>query len=508
MFVAEGRAGWLAAEGVIRLPLWVVPPGVDLTPGRTVAVSLPGSGAGGDAPVRVELVYPEVTPAAMAGLAAAVRKACAASLARLKTAEVVDWIDAAVARWLDPDYLPRQWAERLLPLLTGYDAETVRLELKRLLRTFRRKELWRFLDADFANPDVLDAFRPGPAGGWVRALGPRLLVHYLSGNVPGLSVWSLVMGLLVKAGTIAKPASGEPLMAVLFARTLADIRPDLAGALAVVPWRGGDEAVEAPLLAQADAVVAYGSDQAVAAIARRVPPHARFLRYGHRISFAVIGREALAPDRYADTCHRLADDICVYDQQSCMSPQVVFVERGGAVAPAAFAALLAAEMERYQVRRPRGPVAAEEALAIQSFRGAFAFSGAEGTRVFASTDDTAWTVVYHEEPGFAPTPLNRSVHVHACDDVVTAVEAAAPYRPYLQSVGVAIHPARLFPLAERLAELGVSRIAAVGEMTRAMAGWHHDGRPNLADLVRFVDIEPSAERWAERLDADVEWDGA
>jgi hypothetical protein len=36
-------------------------------------------------------------------------------------------------------------------------------------------------------------------------------------------------------------------------------------------------------------------------------------------------------------------------------------------------------------------------------------------------------------------------------------------------------------------------------MTQPEAGWHHDGRFNLADLVRIVEIEQAAERAADRL---------
>jgi hypothetical protein len=41
-------------------------------------------------------------------------------------------------------------------------------------------------------------------------------------------------------------------------------------------------------------------------------------------------------------------------------------------------------------------------------------------------------------------------------------------------------------------------------MSRTPAGWHHDGRFNLLDLIRWTDIERSAEQDAERYDPDVE----
>ena len=43
----------------------------------------------------------------------------------------------------------------------------------------------------------------------------------------------------------------------------------------------------------------------------------------------------------------------------------------------------------------------------------------------------------------------------------------------------------------------MTRIAAIGSMTAPEAGWHHDGRFNLLDLVRIVEIEQSAELAAE-----------
>jgi len=45
--------------------------------------------------------------------------------------------------------------------------------------------------------------------------------------------------------------------------------------------------------------------------------------------------------------------------------------------------------------------------------------------------------------------------------------------------------------------VGVTRICAIGAMTSPEAGWHHDGRFSLLDLVRMVDIEASTELSAE-----------
>lgn len=152
------------------------------------------------------------------------------------------------------------------------------------------------------------------------------------------------MSLLTKSAIIGKSSFDEPLMPVLFARSLAQIDPDLADALAVVPWRGGTVELEDMAIGEANAVIAYGSSHTTEAIRPRVGAGKPFLSYGARIGFSLIGREALRADTHVQTVHRMAVDVATYDQQSCLAPQTIFVERGGAISPAQTAELLAREL--------------------------------------------------------------------------------------------------------------------------------------------------------------------
>ena len=88
------------------------------------------------------------------------------------------------------------------------------------------------------------------------------------------------------------------------------------------------------------------------------------------------------------------------------------------------------------------------------------------------------------------------VAVDRLDDVIALVE---PYRAFLQTAGIAAEPAELFRISQLLGQAGVTRITAMGAMTAPEAGWHHDGRFNLLDLVRICEIEQSAERAADRV---------
>lgn len=447
----------------------------------------------------LDVAVPVLSEAQVAELATRVRANARAYLKSRTVAEIAATIDRAVARLLDRGDPWRQKAERLLPLVTGYDAEMVRLGLTGYLKTFRGPELRKFLAEDFANPAVLDDFQPMPKGGFARAFGPELLLHVWAGNVPGLPLWSLISGLLVKAGTVGKLPSAEPLFAGWFAQILAEIDPELADCIAIVWWKGGDEAAERAWLTRADTVVAYGGNDALEAIRARMPITTRFLPYGHKISFGMVARSALDAGKAGTVARQAAYDVARYDQQGCYSPQTFFVERGGRVSPREFAGYLAHELDALGSKFPRRPLSMGEAGSVASWRNAEETKGfSDPSRALLGDPAGSWAVAYTDAAdGLSPCGLNRTVTVVAVERLAEAVPGLAPFRAFLQTVGIAASPEELFGLAGALGAVGVTRLCALGRMTAPEAGWHHDGRFNLLDLVTMTEIEGSAERAAD-----------
>jgi len=447
----------------------------------------------------LEIAVPVLSDTQMKELAARVRNAARRHLKTLSVARIADIIDHAIARLLDRGDPYRQKAEALLPVITGYDAEMIRLGLTGYLKTFRKPELNKFLAEDFANPRILDDFQPMAKGGVARAYGPDILAHIWAGNVPGLPLWSLISGLLVKAGNIGKVPSAEPLFAGLFARLLAEIEPSLAECFAIVWWKGGETAGETALLGEADVVLAYGGNDTLEAIRGRVPVTTRFLAYGHKISFGMISRTTLDLRKASSIAHLAAYDVVRYDQQGCYSPHVFFVERGGKVSPREFRGYLAHELACFEAKYPRRALTIAEASDVAAWR------HQEEIRAFSQPDREitgdaagAWTVAYVEdEEEFAPSGLNRTVKIVAIESLADVAPRVAPYKALLQTVGIAASPEELYRLADGLGQAGVTRISALGHMTAPEAGWHHDGRFNLVDLITLTEIEHSAEAAAD-----------
>ena len=442
---------------------------------------------------------PQLSQAQMAAMAERVKQATRLHLKPVPVSDIVRVLDAAIARLLDQHDPYRQTLETLLPLTSGFDAEMVRLGLASYLRTFRALQLHRFVAEDFSNPKILDEFQPRTKGGWSKAIGPDLLVHVWAGNVPGLPLWSFVSGLLVKAGNIGKIASAEPVFASIFARLLAEIEPRWSDCFAVVWWPGGDEAIERGIFGTADTVLAYGSNATLRSIQHRLPATARFLPHGHKLSLAVVSASALSLRRGQAVARQAALDVARYDQQGCYSPHVIYVQRGAPVQPVEFAQYLASELAALTPKMARRALSLEEAASVGAWRESHEFLSLKTPSHQVLGDASqACTVVYTDTLlPLGPGPLNRCVLVVGVDSLEAVLPVLEPQRAYLQTVGLAASPEELLPWSELLALAGVTRVCALGAMTSPEAGWHHDGRFSLLDLVRMVDVDQSAESAAE-----------
>lgn len=470
----------------------------------------------------VRLRIPVLAPATLERLLQRLREARRHYLATTPVLELTRAIDQAAALFMEPDHPVRALAEAALPAVTGYSPAMIRLVLDRMAADWREPALHALLEAELGDPRVLDSFQEWPAGRSVgsaaggstgsstggdtvphdergrgaaapvrvRAFGPELAFHIFAGNVPGVAVTSLIRSLLVKAATLGKTASGEPLLPALFAQILAQISPALGECLAVTYWPGGDQPLEEVALRAADAVIVYGGGEAVAAIRSRLPVGTRLIEHGPRLSLAVVAREELTTLAARRVAAEVARAAAVFDQQGCVSPHVVYLERGGEVAPEHFAELVAEEMRRVEAELPRGRLTTAEAATIQQVRGAAEFRAIAGreVRVLASAG-TEYTVIYDAEPGFTASCLNRVLRITPLDDLSDLVRHLEPYGAFLQTVGLAAPAARRALLADALGRVGVSRITTLSAMPWPPPAWHHDGQEPLRELLRWVDLE-------------------
>lgn len=437
-------------------------------------------------PGHVPMRIPTFTPHTLRQLLSGLREKRGAVLSERPVVEILGSLGAAAGRLTNPGEPLYEELLETLPDLTGYSRRMIEIGLERMGAGWTADALRSAIEDEFGSLEMLDDFQPRPVGGYQRAFGLPLTVHIFSGNIPGISVSSLIRALCVKSASFGKTAAGEPYLAVCFARALAEEDAELAGCLAVSYWPGGSEDLEAVAFSEAGTVIAYGSDETISGIACRVPPATRFIGYPNRVGVALVTRRALSRKRARELARGAALDVATFDQQGCVSPHMIYAETGGAVAPLDFARYLGEALEELSQEIPRGAMAPGESALIHQLRAHAEISGAT---VLAGARGTEWTVIVEEGAGFEPSPLNRVIRVSSVDDLSEVVSTLEKVGAHLQTVAVAGAKDEVRSLAGRLGLIGATRVVPVGEAAWPGPHWHHDGRFQFMDLVRFVDLE-------------------
>jgi hypothetical protein len=375
--------------------------------------------------------------------------------------EVIAALSQAARNWLAPNSPWRKRAIAEAPAPSGFSAAMVNEAIDLTFGVLTVTALNEVVDRELKDR---------------RAVGPPLIAHFLSGNVPAPGIVSICCGLLLRSANIVRVSSRDPVFPRLFVESLREVDADLAGTVAVLDWPKEETSLTRAAMAEANVIIAYGSDATIDELRKLAPQKAQFFGFGHRVSFGVIAKEATIRRELAEAA---AFEASVYDQQGCLSPHVFYVEQGARE----FAAMLAEAMAAYQARVPRGKLTTEESAAIAQLRQAYEFRSASDRRVAIWTGD-GWTVIYDEDPSFTPSCLNRTVFVKPIDSIKQVPAIMQHLAGKISTVGLA--PMNEF--AGDLARLDVRRVCPIGQMQRPPLTWHYDGRPNLADLVRKTDV--------------------
>jgi hypothetical protein len=373
--------------------------------------------------------------------------------------------------------------------LTGLSPAVVEKSIDVEQSNCRRQDLLAALDRDLGDHRCLDQFVSDERlGGLTRAFGPKLTGAVLTSNVPGLSYLSIVRALMVKSPLAAKLSRFEPIFGPAWLQTLAEVEPPLAECVALFCWPGQQPELEGAMLNQAERLMVYGGPETTAHYREAFGPRLRIIEHGHKLGLGLIGREALNDEASAAwLAERVALDTVMFDQRACVSPQMLFIERGSAVSSKRFASMLSQAMSDLAAELPFGSLSldAKATLAQELNLEHFAAAQTEEKAVFQGT---GCVVVHESEPRFKGVLPTRFLRVCPIDHLESVFELLRPHGQALQNVGLAAGR-RAPELAEQLAGIGVSRITALGSMHKPSMRWKHDGLAPFADLVRWTDVE-------------------
>ena len=401
----------------------------------------------------------------------------------------------AAEQWLEPGFPLRKLALNHGPAATGFSSETLARGLDTFFRQFTQENFEALLRQDLGHLRCLDKpSAPNRDEQHARlslARGPELILHFTAGNLPIPALMSMTLGLLTRSSQWVKCAAGGAFIPRIYAHLIYHVEPKLGACLELGTWPHERQDLNEPLLTTADCITATGSDEAIADIRARVSPKARFLGYGHRVSFGFVSAAVLAHGHARRVATRIAADVSAWDQLGCLSPHAVYVEEGGAASPEQFAELVAEELAAREQIQPRGTLPLPESAAIASRRSFYEIRSAHtpGTRLWCSPGSTAWTVVYESNPHFQHSCLNRFLYIKSARNLEEVLQGADDIRRSVSTVGLAAPEEQAERLATELARWGAARVCPIGKMQEPPLHWRHDGRPALADLITWTDWE-------------------
>jgi hypothetical protein len=406
-----------------------------------------------------------------------------AKLRRRPARETLDALAAVLDGWRRERSPWRRALEAALPEATGFSAPVVAEGLRLGLASWSGEKLLELVAREVGPEDRLDDAAASMVSGF------DTTAVFLAGAIPMPTLLALVAPLALRSPVLAKVAARDPVTARHVARSIAECDPLLGQCVDCVEFARGDgDSAEA--LLTADCIVATGSDETVATVGARVRPPRRLVTYGHRLSVAVVGSEALSGNELRDAADRLALDVALWDQLGCLSPVAAYVVDADVAAADAFAEALSGALADVEERLPRGAVDKATAARIALERADAEMRGAAGARVAVHAGaGSSWTVVREDAPVVRPAPLHRFVRVLPTSDGAALIDALAPLGPHLAAAALAGFGAETPALARRLADLGASRICALGSMQCPPLAWSHDNRGVLTPLARLADLE-------------------
>ncbi|MGK5727950.1 acyl-CoA reductase [Streptomyces sp. URMC 124] len=421
----------------------------------------------------------------LATLPAAVEQALAAPL---DTETVLAACDALAHALRDPAHPVRA---RLAPHLPeGEDADGLLGELAAFLG---RDALSRKLRRELGGTAPQRLNRPDAKETVYEAWAPvGLVAHIAPGNAATVAPLSLIEGLLAGNVNVLKTSSADTLLAQHLLAELAVLDPTGAVAERVIVLRFSSSRQDwlKLMCAPADAVAVWGGEAAVEGVAAHVPPGCRLVEWGHKISFAYLTRDAWADE---ETLAALAADVCLFEQQACSSPQVVYLDTEDADEVFAFAERFAAVLAGMPPAAAEDLDPAEEAELTTTELIARLEEHLGLTRVIAAPDGS-WRVMADTRPALTASPLHRSVWVKPLPRK-GLIGALRPMRRYLQTAGIAGSRTDIAELSATVLAAGATRVTPVGAMTAGYSGEPHDGVYALQRYSRRVAVQAD-ERFA------------
>ncbi|MDI6798943.1 MAG: acyl-CoA reductase, partial [Candidatus Aenigmarchaeota archaeon] len=328
--------------------------------------------------------------------------------------------------WLEPNYEFRKKAEKMLPITSGFSPSMIHTILDGMMNSFK-KDLYRMKTSKKEN-------------------FPELVVC-VPVDTPGPQALAIIKALTNKSAIFCKSPSSEPVFTALYTQSFTDVDEEIARCIATAPWEGGKpehrdlENFVYGERTKKEGIVVFGNPKTIESIREKVNPDTKFTPYDRGVSFGIIGKEMLTKDKVDEVALAAALAVCMYDQRSCFSSQLYYVERGGEISPAKFSKILAQKMGELEIKIPRGDLPLDTSATITELMRTYELLDLVGNlklHEIRRGENQTGAVIYKEDSKFESSCLYRVVRVKPVNDVSEVPKLVESISKYLNTVGVAL----------------------------------------------------------------------
>ena len=411
------------------------------------------------------------------------------------TEDIVSIISGISENWTDDLYPFRKRALDEGPSKTGFSRSSIAHGLDQFFTKITEENLLNLIAQELGDSRRLDSPLGTPEeraeNRSSMARGPELITIITAGSPPCPTIMTMIHGLIVGSAQFIKCADKGGFIPRLFAHSLYESHPKIGSCIEISSWPGTEPTLEKILFDESDCIIATGRDETINSIRSKITNDKKFIGYGQKVSLAYIQKDMLSRAMARELAKSAAQDIASWNQLGCLSPHIIYIEKGGAVSPELFSGMLAESLAAIENLQPRGDIPAEidgDILYKRKFFESRALRTGD-VRQWSSETDTSWTVVFEEDPLFTTSCQNRFIHVKSINDIDEMLRVAEMTRGQVSTVGLSAPKNEAEILFKKLAHWGVTRICPIGKMQEPALGWRHDGRPTIADLVSWTDWE-------------------
>ena len=302
-----------------------------------------------------------------------------------------------------------------------------------------------------------------------------ILFHIAAGNVDLLPAYSVVEGLLVGNINILKLPTGDNGMSIRLLQELIKESPILKDYIYVFDVPSTEVETIKQLANLADATIVWGGDMAQKAARTFVDIHSSIISWGHKISFTYVDKNVTDEELKA-----LCESICATNQLFCSSSQGIYVNTDDVNELKALAERilpLFAETSKKMGTLPL-TMKAKNSLLIYNEK-------LEGNvdKVFMKD---GVSIIVKEDNKLELSFLFQNIWIKPLkkEDIIKVLK---PNKNLLQTVSINKLIEGKKEISSLLAKAGATRITALGDNSRMLAGESHDGEYALRRYIRVVE---------------------